>query len=91
MDGERLEQVPGVTQHDLDGQLLLLRAGAVDVLHLDAVASDVWRALAAAPTPAELAASLAAAYDVPAEVVAQDLGPVLAVLREHGLVTAAPC
>ena len=91
MSAERLERAPAVTEHELDGQLLLLRAGAVDVLHLDAVASDVWRALEAAPTLPKLAATLAAAYGVDPAVVAADLAPVLALLRDHGLVTGPTC
>lgn len=91
MSGERLERAPDVLVHELDGQLLLLRAGANQVLHLDAVASDVWRALLRGPTSAELAAWLADAYGVPPGVVAEDLVPVLAVLRDHGLVTGPTC
>jgi len=91
MSGERLERAPEVAEHEIDGQLLLLRAGAVDVLHLDAVASDVWRALGAAPTRSELVAALAEAYEVDPAVVAEDLAPMLDLLRYHGLVTGPAC
>lgn len=91
MSGERLQRAGDVHAHELDGQLLLLRAGGTDVLHLDAVASDVWRALEAAPTRSELAGCLAEAYGVDASVVAADLAPVLALLRDHGLVTGPAC
>lgn len=91
MSGERLERAPDVLAHELDGQLLLLRAGGTDVLHLDAVASDVWRALETASTTSELAACLAEAYGVDPSVVAADLVPVLVVLRDHGVVTGPAC
>lgn len=89
MTGARLQRATGVVEHELDGQLLLLRPGGVDVLHLDAVASDVWRCLSATPTPEELVEALAVAYAVDAARVSVDLQPVLALLRQHGLLERA--
>lgn len=91
MSGERLERTPDVLVHELDGQLLLLLPGSSEVLHLDAVASDVWRAMATGPTREELVTALAEAYGVDPAVVAQDLVPVLTVLRRSGLVSGPPC
>lgn len=73
-------------EQELDGQLLLLRAGSSDVVHLDAVGSDAWRVLAYPSTREEVVATLAAAYGVEVERVAVDLPPLLDVLLSHGLV-----
>lgn len=85
MTGARLQRAAGVTEHELDGQLLLLRVGGTEVLHLDAVASDVWRVLGATPTPDELVEALASGYAVEESRVRADVEPVLALLHEHGL------
>lgn len=85
MTKTRLTQASDVLAEEVDGQLLLLKTGSSDVLHLDAVASNVWRLLVTSPTREELAAVLAATYDVPVARVATDLVPALEVLRSRGL------
>lgn len=85
MAESRLAQAPDVLVQELDGQFLLLKTGSSDVLHLDAVASNIWRLLPAVPTVEELAEELACAYAVSVAQVAADLLPALEVLRSRGL------
>lgn len=85
-----MRQAEDVLVQELDDQLLLLRPGSPDVLHLDTVASDVWRLLSTAPTRAELVAALAEGYGVPAQLVGGDIEPTLALLRRHGLLQIDP-
>jgi len=68
----------------LDGEVLLLAPGSVDALHLDAVASTVWRILAERPTFDELVETLSTAYGVSVSVIAGDVRPVLELLEAHG-------
>ena len=82
----RLVQAADVVQRDLDGQLLLLRHGSSDVLHLDEVASRVWAHVAEPIDRDELVRRLAAEHDEDPAVIAADLEPALEVLRRHGLV-----
>ena len=84
----RLARAAGVLAQELDGELLLLRPGSSDVLHLDAVASQVWWLLEEPLTSEELVAALADGYGVPGAQVAADLRPALDVLQQHGLVVA---
>lgn len=90
MTAPRLVRTDDVLAQDLDGQLLLLRPGAEDVLHLDVIASQVWALLDRPRTLAELAQLLAEAYAVPVAQVADDLQPALAVLQSHGFVRDLP-
>lgn len=85
MTEARLAQSPDVLVQELDGQFLLLKTGSSDVVHLDAVASDIWRVLLAVPTVEELAEELARAYAVSVTQVTADLLPALEVLRSRGL------
>ena len=81
-----MQRTADVMEQELDGQFLLLRAGSSDVLHLDAVASDIWRLLVEPATLEQLADELAEAYDVSAQRVAADLAPVLDLLVVRGVV-----
>lgn len=83
--GTRLRPVDDVLIEELDGELLLLRPGRSDVLHLDAVASNVWRLIAVAPTEDELVLTLAEAYGTAADTVRTDVRDALDVLRAHDL------
>ncbi len=80
-----LRPSPDVVVEELDDELLLLRIGERDVLHLDPVASNVWRLLAQEPTERELAEALAEAYGQSLTRVAPDVAAALAVLRERRL------
>ncbi len=87
VDGEgrtRTGQAPGVLTQEMDGEVLLLAPGSVDALHLDEVASTVWRILAERPTFDELVETLSTAYGVSASVIAGDVRPVLEMLEAHG-------
>jgi hypothetical protein len=75
---------------EVDGQLLLLREGSSDVLHLDEVAATVWHLLEDAPTRAGLAEAVAQAYGVGPQRVLADLEPVLFLLLQHGVVSELP-
>jgi hypothetical protein len=69
--------------------VLLLGADREVVLQLNEVASDVWHLLDEDTSLEELSELLAEAYAVPAERVRADLEPVLALLRQHGVVVPA--
>ena len=79
----------GVVVEELDGQLLLLRQGGSDVVHLDAVAALVWDLLAEPQTREDLAALVADTFSVEPDRVRTDLEPLLALLRDQGLVVPA--
>jgi hypothetical protein len=83
---ERLTQVEGVLSQELDGELLLLAPGHAEALHLDAVASTIWRLLEHRPSVEELIDALTELYGVERDRVTTDLGPVLERLEEHGAV-----
>lgn len=81
-----LQRVPEVVFQELDGEVLVLRPGQQDVLHLNRTASDVWELLAVDSTADELAQTLATAYQQDPVKVRADLEPLLTVLLEHGVV-----
>ncbi|MCW2776355.1 MAG: hypothetical protein JWN17_80 [Frankiales bacterium] len=89
-DESPLERAPDVLFQDLDGEVLVLRPGGQDVLHLNQTASDVWQLLDVASTAAELAELLAEAYDVPVAQVRGDLEPLVELLLERGVVRRRP-
>lgn len=84
MPSPRLHPAPGGLVEELDGRLLLLAPGRTHVLVLDEVATRVWQELAAGPTVEELVQAVAGLYAAPPGRVADDLAPVLVLLREHG-------
>jgi hypothetical protein len=82
----RLQRAKAVTVQELDGQFLLLKAGSADVVHLNPVASDVWRLLEQARSRNELVDAVAQSYSVAPEQVEVDLAPLMETLLAHGLV-----
>lgn len=67
------------------GFLALARPGS-DALTISGPAADLWELLAADPTPAGLAATLAARYGADPAMVESDLAPVLDALFRHGFI-----
>lgn len=84
-----LSRAPDVLEQELDGELLLLRPGHRDVLHLDRVARALWGLLREPLEQSELVAALATAYGVGRQRVEVDVAPALGVLTAHGLVLRA--
>lgn len=66
--------------------LVLLPPGGGDPVTVAGSATAVWDLLAAPTTRADLAARLARTYDADPDVVAADLGPLLARLDELGAI-----
>ena len=87
---QRLTRAPDVLAEELDGEFLLLRAGSAHAVHLDPVASAMWRVLQQPVSEDELALALADGFEVEVGRVTGDLGPALAMLRQHGLVVDEP-
>lgn len=77
-------------EEEVDGELLLLRRGASEAAHLNAVASATWRLLEEPMDEAQLAAAVAEVYGVETARVRADLEPVLHLLRTHGLLVEVP-
>ncbi|MCW2606526.1 MAG: hypothetical protein JWO60_1219 [Frankiales bacterium] len=73
----------------LDGHALLLRRGGHEVVHLDDVATRVWELLATPRADEDLAAVMASEFGVDRHHVAADVAPLLALLRQQGMVVAA--
>ena len=70
-------------------ELALLGPDGSRYLGLDPVASDVWAALEAPGTRAEIAMRLAQDYDADPQTIAADIGDMLALLEEEGLIEQA--
>ena len=73
-------------EEEIDGELLLLRRGASEAAHLNAVASAMWRLLEEPMPEEQLAVAVAEVFDVAPDRVRADLRPVLQLLRDNGLV-----
>lgn len=86
---ELLTRNPDVVFQELDGEVLVLRPGGADVLHLNSTASQVWGLLSEPTSREELVQALAEGYRTEPAVVAADVGPLLEVLLEHDVVRAA--
>jgi hypothetical protein len=82
----RLCRAGDVVEEELDGELLLLRRGASEAAHLNAVASTMWRLLEEPLNEDQLAMAVAEVFDVKPDRVRADLRPVLQLLRDNGLV-----
>lgn len=65
---------------------MALPAGGDAPLLLSGSGAALWAALAAPVTPSECARTLAERYGVAVEVVAEDIGPVVADLLARGVV-----
>ena len=85
-----LTRVEGVVEQELDGEVLLLPPGSMQVLHLNAVAASLWQAMAPTADVARVADEVGEAYGVPADRVLGDLAPVVAALLEHGMAVEGP-
>jgi hypothetical protein len=84
----RFVRNPHVIATDLGAELVLLDPRSQQMFGLNATGRRVWQSLDGRPA-GELAAVLAAEFDVPAETAARDVSIVLARLRDAGLVHEA--
>lgn len=86
----RLRPHPDVIVAEAEGGVVLGRGDTATSFVLEAVAADMWRALAATGERGAAARRLASVYDVDEASLADDLGAFVADLREAGLLAEEP-
>ena len=81
---------PSLTWRVVDREALIVDLQTGDYFSLNPIATDIWERLHVGQEPAEIATDLAAQYAMEADMVAADVGALLAQLRDAGLLNAPP-
>ncbi|HEX6207428.1 MAG TPA: PqqD family protein [Actinomycetota bacterium] len=85
-DAPRLQHSPTVLARSV-GERVILTAGDREGFEvLDGAGAMIWDLLEEAVTPGEITATLAAWFEGPRDVIAQDVEGLLADLRQRGLI-----
>jgi hypothetical protein len=86
--GARLRRVEGLPHQSIDGQMLVVVHGRLEVHLLSPTAARIWELLAEGVTVDTLVDRLVGEYEVEAAVARGDVESVLAEMREKGMVVA---
>jgi hypothetical protein len=80
---------PRLAWREIDGEIVIISPEDSQVHELNETASLVWKRADGAQTVEEIAAGMAAEYDVTCELARRDVAELIAQLAEKQLLTAA--